>query len=167
MKIEAGKVYRRADDARVHIMGPTSRDDGVPAFWSLEGNHYTEGGRMLPWLAAHYELVEEIGQHSDGGKGAGWAHSECSVCYLRAQPAPPTSGDTVHLLAVDAAAAASHYRRAASLALVQDSDGWAAWWYGQQADRVERAGLAARGVTALPQPDEVMATARAARAAGA
>ena len=63
MKPEAGKVYRRGDGARVHIIGPARRDDKQAAWWALEGDHYSEAGRMIGREAAdHLALSELIGE---------------------------------------------------------------------------------------------------------
>ena len=82
MEIKAGKVYRDGDGSLVHIMGPTRTTDDV--YWSLEGNHYTAEGRMVHRTNAdRYALCEEVGEHGDGGKGEGWAHSHCTACKVQ------------------------------------------------------------------------------------
>lgn len=86
MKPEAGKVYRRGDGARVHIIGPARRDDKQAAWWALEGDHYSEAGRMIGREAAdHLALSELIGEHSDGGRGDGRGHFACTVCYAETE----------------------------------------------------------------------------------
>lgn len=45
MKLEPRKTYVNGWGHDVHIMGPTRTFE--PRFWSVEGNHYTESGRMI------------------------------------------------------------------------------------------------------------------------
>ena len=98
--IKAGHVYKDGRGNLVHIEGPT-RCGHEGFVYSAEGNHYRasdgafkfhtitrdEDGRItgdVPecWEVSSYNLLPEpIGTHSDGGKGYGWSHSVCSVCY--------------------------------------------------------------------------------------
>lgn len=76
--IEGGGVYLRGDGAAVHVMGPAKREDVPGALWALDGNHYHPDGRMVSREASErHRLGERIGTHSDGGRGEGWAASEC------------------------------------------------------------------------------------------
>lgn len=45
MKLEPRKTYLDGWGTKVHIMGPTTTEE--PRFWSIQGNHYTETGRLF------------------------------------------------------------------------------------------------------------------------
>lgn len=48
MKLTPRTTYRDRLNEPVHIAGPCGYDvDGEPVFWSIQGNHYTESGRLV------------------------------------------------------------------------------------------------------------------------
>lgn len=61
MKLKAHTTYVNNKGTRVEIMGLARVEpvDGLPIWWSLQGNHYAEDGRMVH----HVRVVRSV---SDG-----------------------------------------------------------------------------------------------------
>lgn len=63
MKLKANTTYVNNHGARVQIIGLARVEpvDGLPVWWSLQGNHYAEDGRLV----AYARVVRSVSDGDD------------------------------------------------------------------------------------------------------